>query len=259
MGLLAEHRRTIGDLRVSPLGLGTVKFGRNTDVKYPRPFELPGMSELASLLDIARELGINLIDTAPAYGDSEVRLGRLLAEDRHQWIITTKVGETYEGASVYDFSREGTIRSIESSLRRLRTDYLDIVLAHCHDEDESVLQSSPVMETLKDMKKRGLIRYVGASTKTVPGGLLAIEGMDLAMVSYNLADQSQLPVITRAGELGKAVLLKKVLASGFAKDVSANLKAALDVPAVASVVLGTISEAHLRANVEDTVAALAAT
>ena len=65
-------------LRVSPLGLGTVKFGRNRGVKYPRTFELPTDRAILNLLETAWESGINLLDTAPAYGASEERLGRLL-------------------------------------------------------------------------------------------------------------------------------------------------------------------------------------
>ena len=64
-------------LIVGPIGLGTTKLGRNTDVKYPLPFELPSTREVEELLEAALELGVNLIDTAPAYGESELRLGRL--------------------------------------------------------------------------------------------------------------------------------------------------------------------------------------
>jgi len=65
--------RDLGDsgLSVSPIGLGTVKFGRNTDVKYPSAFALPDDRQLAALLDVAAECGINLLDTAPAYGASK--------------------------------------------------------------------------------------------------------------------------------------------------------------------------------------------
>ena len=66
-------KRKLGltDIMVSPLGLGTVKFGRNEDVKYPRGFQIPEEKDLASLLSQAQALGVNLLDTAPAYGLSE--------------------------------------------------------------------------------------------------------------------------------------------------------------------------------------------
>ena len=75
-------RRQLGatGLEVSRLALGTVKFGRNEGVRYPQPFELPSDAQLDTLIGCAAELGVNLLDTAPAYGHSETRLGRLLAE-----------------------------------------------------------------------------------------------------------------------------------------------------------------------------------
>src|SRR5690606_22101093 len=102
-------------MRVSALGLGTVKFGRKQAVKYPRSFELPDDRLTADLLSLARELGINLIDTAPAYGTSEERLGGLLKGQRPDWLICTKVGEEFDpatGLSRFDFSPAHARRSI---------------------------------------------------------------------------------------------------------------------------------------------------
>ena len=66
------------DLETGRISLGTVKFGRNTDVKYPKKFELPEDKVIVDLLSKAQELGVNLLDTAPAYGNSEHRIGQLL-------------------------------------------------------------------------------------------------------------------------------------------------------------------------------------
>ena len=90
---LHEYHRPLGStgLRVSPLGLGTVKLGRNTGVKYPNQFALPSDGQARELLALARDLGINLIDTAPAYGTSETRLGPLLQGQRQDWVVCTKV------------------------------------------------------------------------------------------------------------------------------------------------------------------------
>jgi len=81
-------------LEVSRLGLGTVKFGRNQEVRYPNSFVLPSDQEIIDLLELAHSLGINLLDTAPAYGSSEQRIGRLL-NNRADWVICTKVGEEF--------------------------------------------------------------------------------------------------------------------------------------------------------------------
>ena len=90
------EKRTLGQsgIHASCLGLGTVKFGRNQEVKYPKTFSIPSDKQLEGLLDEARELGINLLDTAPAYGSSEQRIGQILT-DRSNWILCTKVGEEF--------------------------------------------------------------------------------------------------------------------------------------------------------------------
>ena len=122
--------RTLGNtgITVSALGLGTVKLGRDQGVKYPEGFQIPDDRAASALLDQALGLGINLIDTAPAYGISEERLGDLLQHQRDNWVICSKVGEEFtDGQSHYDFSPEHTVYSVERSLARLRTDFIDIV------------------------------------------------------------------------------------------------------------------------------------
>lgn len=241
---------------VSPIGLGTVKFGRNTGVKYPTTFSLPDDADLDRLLGAATDCGINLIDTAPAYGTSEERLGKLLEGVRDKWVLSTKTGENFDGRrSSYDFSARGTMRSVEQSLRRLKTDYLDIVLVHCDDADESALRDTDVIASLQRLKDRGDILAIGASTKSVAAGLLALEVCDIVMVTYNLGDTSQLPVLDKADARNKGVLVKKALTSGHAGDPVAALHFALDHPAVASAIVGTIDENHLRGNVAAVLAA----
>jgi aryl-alcohol dehydrogenase-like predicted oxidoreductase len=93
-------------MKVSALGLGTVKLGRDQGVKYPEGFTIPDDGQARALLAQARDLGINLIDTAPAYGNSEQRLGNLLRGQRDQWLICSKVGEEFDdGVSRFDFPR----------------------------------------------------------------------------------------------------------------------------------------------------------
>ncbi len=257
--------RSLGttELRVSPLGLGTVKFGRNQGVKYPDTFALPSDEQLRQLLDICREFNINLLDTAPAYGYSEERLGGLLKKGRQDWVITTKVGEEFEednrsneGQSRFDFSVKHTRLSVERSLRRLNTDYLDLVLIHCDDNDLDVLTQTPVVATLEQLKREGWIRAYGASTKTAEGGLLAAELCDAVMVTFNRNARDTEAVIDRCAQLGKGVLLKKVFASGHichdsppnSDPIAEALSLALGKAGVSSAILGSINPTHLRDN-----------
>lgn len=244
-------RRALGrtGIEVSPLGLGTVKLGRNTAVKYPQPFALPDDAAVRRLLDRAAALGINLLDTAPAYGDSEARLGKLLAGRRADWVLCTKVGEEFkQGRSRFDFSPAHVRASVERSLRRLSTDWLDVVLIHSDGRDLAILDESGALEALQSLKQAGWIRAVGISHKTEAGGRRALElGCDVIMATLSLAEPGEAPLIAEAGRRGCGVLVKKALASGHAGIDS--LRFAVSQPGVSSVVVGTIDPDHLEANV----------
>lgn len=258
---LPHTRITDTDVAVSAIGLGTVKFGRNTGVKYPQAFDLPTDAEILKLLDVAWENGINLIDTAPAYGTSEQRLGALLAQHKQDWIIATKAGESFDpatGASHYDFSRTALTDSIHNSLRQLRREQLDIVLIHSDGNDLDVIERHGALDTLTQLKQQGLIRAIGMSTKTVAGGLRALEQSDIVMVMHNANYNEEQTVIEHATLTGKSIFIKKALASGHlnAADketiidpVKNHLNAIFQHPAVASVVMGTLNPKHLSDNI----------
>ncbi len=237
-----------GGPKVSPIALGSTKFGRREGVKYPNDFALPSDAELMDLLALAKKWGINLVDTAPAYGSSEARIGDLIGSDDH-WRIATKVGEEFvDGQSYFDFSPTAIRASVERSRRRLRRDVLDIVLLHLSDDDTAVLRDGAAMDSLLELRENGLITAVGASTKNVAAGLLAADQCDIVMITLNSADQSQRPVLAAARKAGKGILIKKPLDSGHDSDVGAALAGLVREPGVGSVVVGTINSSHLASN-----------
>ncbi|WP_339080255.1 aldo/keto reductase [Pseudomonas sp. TMP9] len=257
MHSLHNLHRPLGSsgLLVSPLGLGTVKLGRDQGVKYPNGFTIPDDAAARELLAQARDLGINLLDTAPAYGTSETRLGPLLRGQRQQWIIASKVGEEFDnGVSHFDFSAAHTRFSVERSLKRLETDFIDLVLVHSDGNDVAILRDRGVYQTLAELKREGKIRGFGFSGKTVEGGLLALETGDCAMVTYNLNEQGERAVLDYAALHGKGILIKKALASGHACVVGADpVRASFELifshPAASSAIIGTINPHHLAHNV----------
>ncbi len=262
-------------LRVSVLGLGTVKVGRTRGLKYPAtsnaPLTLPSDQQVAELLRTARELGVNLLDTAPAYGTSEERLGAALhanrwcaepeqsvTEARAQWVVCTKVGEEFDevrAESRFDFSPAHVRMSVERSLRRLRVEQLDIAILHSDGHDELVVRESGALEELARLRAEGKMRVIGASTKSREGGLVAVRrlveigGPSVVMVTYNREHVDERPVIDAAARAGVGVLVKKGLSSGHASDASASIRFVLAHPGVSSLVIGTTNPSNLELNV----------
>lgn len=272
MSELILPQRALADtgLNISPIGLGTVKIGRNQGVKYPAGFELPDDQAASNLIAQAKDLGINLIDTAPAYGISEQRLGPLLQGQRHDWVICSKVGEEFEnGESSFNFSPEHVRFSLERSLKRLNTDYIDMLLVHSDGNDVDIIERYGILGELAELKKQGLIRAFGMSTKTVEGGLLAAQHSDCVMVTYNLKERGEQAVLDYCAANNKGALIKKALASGHItvnKEPSGHdlitgavdnnqdpVQASMDFlfqhPGVTSAIIGTINPKHLVDNV----------
>ena len=245
-------------IQVSALGLGTVKLGRDEEVKYPSGFVIPDDDTVKDLFALTRELGINFIDTAPAYGNSEERLGQLLP-NTNDWVIVTKVGESFEhGQSSFDFSATTTRLSVERSLKRLKRDYVDLVLVHSDGNDMHIIENEGALTELERLKQAGKVRAYGMSTKTTEGGLWVAEHCDAVMATCNLVDDHDLPVIARAHELNKGVIIKKGLQSGHADKSAggAGVEKAFEYvfshAGVSSMIVGTINPKHLRQNVEIT-------
>lgn len=240
-------RRQLGrtGLTVSSVALGTTKLGRNTGVKYPVDFTLPSDQEVATLLESARQLGVNLIDTAPAYGESERRLGSFINSHRDEIVLCTKCGEQYlNGCSIYDFSAQAILASVEQSLRRLRTDHIDILLLHSGGNDVEILTETDALETLSRLKRSGKIRAAGISAKTKAGILEAARTLDVVMAPFSQKDPSLAEALAEVQDRGLGVLAIKGLFSGHL-EAGPAIEFVLRQPFIDALVLGTIVPTHL--------------
>jgi len=234
---------------VSPIGFGAFKIGRNEKTKYAGSYLLPDERAAAGLLNAVLDLGISHIDTAPAYGLSEERIGRSIAHRRHEFVLSTKVGEIFEnGQSRYDFSAAAVRASVERSLARLHSDILDVVFIHSNGDDLEIQRNTGAVATLVDLKQRGLVRAIGLSGKTEAGARLALDWADVLMIEYHLEDQSHAGVIADAGERGVGVIVKKGLASGKIP-AAGGIEFVLGNPGIANLVIGGLNIDHIQSNV----------
>jgi aryl-alcohol dehydrogenase-like predicted oxidoreductase len=152
--------------------------------------------------------------------------------------------------SHYDFSEAAIKQSIECSLERLRTDYLDIVFVHSNGLDQRIIEEDKVFATLSILKDQGKIRAFGMSTKSVHGGLLTVDLADVAMVTLNPTHDQDKEVIAYAQQKQKGIFIKKALTSGhLSSSVSERLRYVFAESGVTSVIVGTINVDHLRENV----------
>ncbi len=245
---MEEHVLGRSGLSVSRIGFGAFKIGRNQGIKYPQAYDLPTVEESGRLLNAVLDLGINLIDTAPAYGLSEERIGLTVADRRDEFVLCTKVGETFtDGRSTYDFSAPAIRASIDRSLQRLRTDMLDIVLLHSPGDDLQVMRHTDAVRTLQELKQAGKIRAIGLSGKTVAGARAALRWADVLMVEYHADDTSHAEVMSEAASRDVGVLVKKGLAAGHLPADEA-IRFVLGHAGVSSLVIGGLNIDHIRGN-----------
>ena len=140
--------------------------------------------------------------------------------------------------------------SVERSLERLQTDYIDVLMIHSDGNDLDILNNDALIQTMQDFQTRGLVRAIGASTKTAAGGIKTLELMDVVMASYNTDYTDELPVLDYAAANDKGVLLKKVLSSGHNTNTQDAFRFALSHDGVSSAVVGTINPKHLQSNIQ---------
>ncbi|NTX02085.1 MULTISPECIES: aldo/keto reductase [Myxococcus] len=140
-------------LTVSAVGLGCNNFGKRIDAKGTR-----------AVVDAAIDAGITLFDTSDSYGTSEELLGEALGTRRRDLILATKFGSDLKGENGADWGARGSRRyirrAIERSLRRLRTDWIDLYQLHWPDPE------TPLEETLSaltELVREGKVRYLGSS------------------------------------------------------------------------------------------------
>ncbi|HEY9606947.1 MAG TPA: aldo/keto reductase [Allocoleopsis sp.] len=198
------ERRELGKtgMRVSNLGFGAAEIG----------FEKIPLETIDRFLGTALESGLNVIDTAECYGDSEQKLGQALINRRDRYYLFTKCGHA-SGLDLPDWEPRLLTQSIDRSLQRLQTDYLDLVQLHTCSEE--LLRRGEVIEALQQAKQAGKTRFIGYSGDS-QAALYAAQSdlFDTLELSINIADQEAIDlIIPVAREKGIGIIAKRPIAN----------------------------------------------
>ncbi|MGH7346071.1 MAG: aldo/keto reductase [Candidatus Rokuibacteriota bacterium] len=173
------ERRRLGrtDIVASVLGFGGSEIG----------YQNVGARAIGRLLETALDAGLNVIDTAECYDDSEILIGKAVRARRHEVSLFTKCGHA-RGWSRADWRRARLLTSIERSLRRLATDHVDLIQLHSCSLGE--LRKGEAIEALERARERGWARYIGYSGDG-EAARYAVEcgRFDTLQTSVNIADQ----------------------------------------------------------------------
>ena len=287
--------RTFGNtgMQVGTLGLGAAEIG----------FEHTDDPTVDTLLGMALDLGLNVIDTAAMYADSEEKLGRALHGRRDQFLLFTKCGrclpprtsltgfwirgrrkmrraigraDEYESLDWHPSALEW---DLEQSLRRLKTDWIDLIQLHSCSEE--TLHHGEVIEVLQRARQAGKVLHIGYSGDGAAACYAIQCGQFQAVeMSINLADQRAIDLaVPLARQHGMGVIAKRPIANGVWRspkrperaqnqaywerlrdlryeflqgghDFETALRFTLSVDGVHTAIVGTTDPAHLRRNVE---------
>ena len=271
-------------LKVTSLGFGALELrGMVAGVGRPLSPEQPGI-----ILNAVLDAGINYIDVAVDYGEAEEHIGAHIAHRRSEFYLASKCGcpldntgfrpneRTRFGVPLpryHDYSRDSIMAACHQSLRRMKTDYLDILQFHFSPARE-ILEQYRAIETLLDLKQQGKVRHIGCSS-ILPNIFEHIEMgvFDVLQVPYSLLQPEHAEAIATAAAAGIGVVIRGGVARGepgegqgaaqvwdlweqahlddLLQDMTPTefiLRATISNPDVHTTIVGTLNPAHLRDN-----------
>ena len=199
------EKRRLGktDMEVSILGFGGSEIG----------YERASRETVAELLNSALDAGLNVIDTAECYYNSEELIGEAVANRRNDFYLFTKCGHPHGMESGANWSKASILESAERSLQRLKTDRLDLLQLHSCSEAE--LKKGEVIDALQTARDKGYTRYIGYSGDSHAAHFAAQSGaFDTLQTSINIADQEAINLtVPLAREKQMGVIAKRPIAN----------------------------------------------
>ena len=197
------ERRKFGrtGIEVSILGFGAMHLG-NSRIED---------NEADKMLNQVLDSGVNLIDTARAYGKSEWQIGQFISHRRSEYYLSTKVG--YDVQWKPDWTYDSVTGGIEQALKLMKTDYIDIV--HLHSCSLEVLKRGDVIDGLEKKKKEGKVRFIAYSGENEAlDYAISTERFDSIQASINICDQRIIDnLLPKAVKRGLGVIAKRPIAN----------------------------------------------
>ncbi|PLS76935.1 MAG: aldo/keto reductase [Chloroflexi bacterium] len=237
------------------------------------------------ILNAVLDAGINFIDTAYDYGRSEEYIGRFISRRRDEYYLATKCGCTVVDAGDHDetphvWTRENITARLEESLRRMKTDYVDLL--QLHNPSVEQVEQGDLVQVLKDLQAAGKTRWIGCSS-TLPhlATYVAWGVFDAFQIPYSALERRHEEWISRASETGAGIIIRGGVARGAPDDAGLGAidrwavweKASLDElrspgesrtafllrytlshPGLDTTIVGTLQPEHLQQNIEQAMA-----
>jgi aryl-alcohol dehydrogenase-like predicted oxidoreductase len=271
-------------LSVTALGFGALELrGMVAGVGRPLSPEQP-----PAILNAVLDAGINYIDVAVDYGEAEEHIGNCISHRRSEFYLASKCGCPLDNAMfrpdertrygvplprLHDYSRDSIVNACNQSLRRMRTDYLDIVQLHFSPARE-LLEQEGAIETLQGLQREGKVRHIGCSS-ILPNIMDHIEMgvFDVLQVPYSILQPEHAKAIASAAAEGIGVIIRGGVARGepgrgqgaaqvwdlwekadlgdLLQDMTATefmLRATISNPNAHTVIVGTLNPDHLLEN-----------
>ena len=238
-------------------------------------------ADAAAVLHAALDGGITFLDTAACYGDSEEKVGKAVAGRRDSFVLASKCGHQAGDANAGEWTAATITASVEQSLRRLKTDHLDLM--QLHSCSKKVLERGEAIEAMEDARRAGKTRYIGYSGDNEAATWAVRSGrFQTLQTSYNVVEQRARTsgLLQAARTAGMGVIAKRPIANGSfgaaesplayadtyfgrarklleqgelpggpADRIELSLAFTLDRPEIDTAIVGTRNPAHMRANI----------
>ena len=204
------EKRVLGrtGLTVTQLGFGAMEIRGHREMSE---------EDVGRLLNGLLDAGINFVDTAPDYGISEERIGRHIGSRRSEYYLATKCGcnifATKPDEPHHVWNRDLLLRNIDESLRRLKTDYVDIW--QCHNPSVEDVVNNGVVDVMREVQATGKIKFISiSSTSPHLARYIEMGCFDTFQIPYSALERRHEDLITRAAESGAGVIIRGGVAKG---------------------------------------------